>query len=203
MVGSLGAFLVANMIFTIGTALFASLVIGAASMVAAIIPVYFGSIPGLPVRAAARIRIDADRLARKAPFILGTFPAIPIGLLVYFSLGTISAVYCATVTAILGSLLAGLGRWSLPSDNAVAASPRSSLAHDRRATVFVVVASGLPLGTIIGVASSAHHGAAVGAFCAILGGLCFGVVVNSGSAYSWFVATRTCLAVTGRTPWRR
>ena len=201
-IGALAAFLVVDFIFPIGTTLIATLIIGVASMAAAVIGARFGTIPGLPVRAAARIRVDTDRLERKAPFILGVLPGIPIGVLVSFALGPTSGVYCGMVTAMIGALLGGLGRWSLPADNAVAVSAFSSLAHDRRATVFHIIAVGISFGTVVGVTSSAHHGPVVGVYCALIAGIAFGVVVSAGSAYAWFVATRAWLAVTGRLPWR-
>jgi hypothetical protein len=79
---------------------------------------------------------------------------------------------------------------------------RSSLIHDRRATIFHLIAVGIPLGTLVGVGVSAHHGPAAAAYCATLACVSSGVVVSAGSAYAWFVATRIWLATTRRLPWR-
>jgi len=201
-IGALASFLIADIVYPITTTLFVTLVIGVASLGAALVGAFLGSIPGKPVRAAARIRIDAERLAHVAPFILGALPGIPVGVLVSFAIGPISGAYCGVVTAVLGSVLGGLGRWSLPADNAVAISPRSSIAHDRGATLFHLAAVGIAIGTAVGVAVSAHHGPALGAYCAIISGLASGIVVSAGSAYAWFVPARLWLALTGRLPLR-
>ncbi len=91
---------------------------------------------------------------------------------------------------VAAGLVIGLFRiWSIPSDDAVAASPRSTYAGDRRARLAVSLlagaAVGLSVGVLVGAVYGARSGLVFGGYAAVVVAVVFRVVFGL-STTLWF-----------------
>jgi hypothetical protein len=172
---------------------------------AAATAVRFGTIPGPPTR--FRVYLDVKRSPlrelTRSGVVGAIIPAGIIGVLLGVTTGPFLGLYVGVALLAVVGVAAAIVRWSVPTQKAVAVSPRSILDADRQATLIRGLVIALLAGTIlasvfVGISSRMWSGTFGGAAAGLL--LAFGAML--GTSWSWYLAAKTVLAVRSDLPWR-